>query len=111
MKSSLRLPYTLVKKANTKSHLKNKRLYDRKAKLRSFQTGDIVYLYNPARKPGKCSKFHKFWTGPFQITAKLSDLNYKIISMNNKIQVVHVNRLKIAWNPETSKPKQKPENP
>jgi hypothetical protein len=47
----------------------------------------------------------------FQITAKLSYLNYEIISMNNKTQVVHVNRLKIAWNPETWKPKQKPENP
>jgi hypothetical protein len=31
--------------------------------------------------------------------------------MNNKTQVVHVNRLKVAWNPETWKPKQKPENP
>jgi len=51
-KSSLRLAYNLVKKAKKKSHLKNKRLYDRKAKLRSFQTGDIVYLYNPAKKPG-----------------------------------------------------------
>jgi len=107
LKSSLRLAYKLVKKANKKSHLKNKRLYDRKAKLRSFQTGDIVYLYNPAQKHGKCFKFHKYWTGPFQITAELSDLNYGIISMNNKTRVVHVNRLKIAYNPETWKPKQK----
>jgi len=30
--------------------------------------------------------------------------------MNNKTQVVHVNRLKIACNPETWKPKQKPGN-
>ena len=100
-------PYLVTPRKNKKSHLKNKRLYDRKAKLRSFQTGDIVYLYNPAKKPGKCFKFHKYWTGPFQITAKLSDLNYEITSMNNKTQVVHVNRLKIAYNPETWKPKQK----
>ena len=108
---SLRLAHKLVKGANKKSHLKNKRLYDRKAKPRSFQTGDIVYLYNPAKKPGKCFKFHKYWTGPFEITAKLSDLNYEIISMNHKTQVVHVNRLKIAHNPEIWKPKQKSENP
>jgi len=31
--------------------------------------------------------------------------------MNNKTQVVHVNRLKMAYNPEIWKPKQKPENP
>jgi len=30
--------------------------------------------------------------------------------MNNKIKVVHVNRLKIAYNPQSWKPKQKPEN-
>ena len=71
LKSSLRLAYKSVKKANKQSHLKNKLLYDRKANSRSFQTGDIVYLYNPAKKPGKCFKFHKYWTGPFQITAKL----------------------------------------
>jgi hypothetical protein len=84
-------------------------LYDRKAKLRSFQTGD-VYLYNPAKKTWKCFKFHKYWTGPFKITAKLSNLNYEITSMN-KTQVVHVNRLQIAHNPEIWEPKQKPGNP
>jgi len=52
-------------------HLKIKRLYGRKEKLRSFHTGDIVYLYSPAKKPSKCFKFHKYWTGPFQITTKL----------------------------------------
>jgi len=50
LKSSLRLAYKAVKKANRQSHLNNKRLYDRKLKLRSFQLGDIVYLYNPAQK-------------------------------------------------------------
>ena len=68
--------------------------YDKKAKQRNFQLGDKIYLYNPVRKLGKCFKFHKFRTGPFEITAKLSDLNYEITSMSHKKQVVHVNRLK-----------------
>jgi hypothetical protein len=59
LKSSLKLAYQSVKKANRRSHLNNKRLYDRKAKPRSFDIGDLVYLYNPARKPGLCRKFHK----------------------------------------------------
>ena len=78
LKASLRLAYETVKQANKKSYLKNKRLYDRKAKLRNFNVGDIVYLFNPSRKPKKCYKFHKFWTGPFKVTAKLSELNYEI---------------------------------
>ena len=78
LKSSLKLAYDTVKKNNIKSHEKNKRLYDRKAKVRIFEKGDLVYLYNPAMKPGLCRKFHKPWTGPYKITAKLSDLNYEI---------------------------------
>jgi len=101
--------YKAVKKANRQSHLNNKWLYDRKAKLRIFQSEDMVYLYNPARKPGKCFNSHKFWTGLFKITAKLSDLNYEIIIMNHKKQIVHVNRLKKAYDPEIWKSKQEPE--
>jgi hypothetical protein len=42
LKSNLILAYKSVKKTNQEFHLKNKRLYDRKAKLRSYQTRYIV---------------------------------------------------------------------
>jgi hypothetical protein len=84
-------------KNNKKSHLNNKRLSDRKAKIRSFVKGELVYLYNPARKPGKCRKFHKPWTDPFKVTVKLSELNYEIVSMAGKKFLVHINRLKKAY--------------
>jgi len=51
MKSNLRLAYRLAAKANRKSHLNDKRLYDRKAKPREFEVQDLVYLYNPALNP------------------------------------------------------------
>jgi hypothetical protein len=105
LKARLRLAYETVKRANKRSYLKNKRLHDRKAKLSSFNIGDIIYLYNPSRTPGKCNKFHKFWTGHFKVTANLSELNYEIISTNNKKQGVHVNRMKPAYNAEIWKPK------
>ena len=109
LKSRLRLTLESVKKANEQSHLKNKQYYDKKAKRRNFQLGDKVYLYNPAPKLGKCFQFHKFWTGPFEITAKLSDLNYEITSMSHKKQDVHVNRLKMAYDLKICKPKPNPE--
>jgi hypothetical protein len=74
MKSNLRPAYKLVKIAYKRSHLNKRRIYDRKAKQRNFQVGYIFYLYNPARKPGKCSNFHRFWSGPFKITPQVSDL-------------------------------------
>jgi hypothetical protein len=98
LKSSLKMAYKLAAKANEKSHQRNKRLYDRKAKLRKFQVKDLVYLYNPAIKPGLTKKLHFPWSGPFEITRKISDLNYEIADQNGKKQIVHVNRLKRAHN-------------
>jgi len=67
LEASLNLAYKLVAKANRKSHQNNKRLYDRRVKVRDFKENDLVYLYNPAKKPGLTRKFHKPWTGPFKI--------------------------------------------
>ena len=100
LKSSLRLAYRLAAKANRKSHMNNKRLYDRKAKPREFAVQDLVYLYNPALKPGLTRKFAKPWIGPCQNTKKISGLNYEIVHLKGKLQVVHVNRLKKSFNPE-----------
>ena len=96
LKTSLRTAYKLVAKANKRSHQRNKDLHDRKAKARSFEVNDLVYLYPPVTKQGLSRKFRKSWNGPYQITKKISDINYEITSEANKTQVVHVNRLKQA---------------
>ena len=111
LKTSLKNAYKAVAIANKRSHRNNKQQYDRKAKLRNFQVGELAYLYNPAMKPGRSRKFYRPWTGPFKITKKISDLNYEITDPKDKKQVVHVNRLKLAENSELWKPKtrKKPE--
>jgi hypothetical protein len=84
LKASLRLAYESVRQANRKSHKNNERLYNRKAKLRSFEIGDLVYLYNPAVRPVLSRKFPHCWSGPHRINSKVSDLNYKTMDQNNK---------------------------
>jgi hypothetical protein len=59
LKSSLQFVYQLVKKANRKSHLNNKGLFDRKANLRSSEIGELVCQYNPAKTPGHRGKGEK----------------------------------------------------
>jgi transposase InsO family protein len=76
LKSSLKLIYDAVTKANKASH--HKRLYDRKAKVQHFKVGDLVYLYNPSVKLGLTKKFSRAWTGPYRITKRLSELNCEI---------------------------------
>jgi hypothetical protein len=65
----------------------------------------MIYLYNTTVKPGLTRKFKRPWTGLYQITRKISDLNCEILGQNNKTQVVHVNRLKKAYGANQWKPK------
>jgi len=55
-------------------------------------------------KAGLTRKCKKFWIGPYQVIRKISELNYEIISQENRKQFVHINRLKkryhqSLWNP------------
>jgi len=58
-KASIRSAYKLVRGANSRSHQNNKECYDRKAKFRKFEVNDLVYLYNPAIKPGLSKKLKR----------------------------------------------------
>jgi hypothetical protein len=68
LKTSLRKVYKFAAESNRKSRQRNKKLYDRKAKVRHFSPNDLVYLYNPALKAGLTQKFRRPWTGPYKIT-------------------------------------------
>jgi hypothetical protein len=86
LKASLRAAYMLVGIANRKSYQTIKKYYDRRAKHREFKPGDF------AMKVRRSRKFHRFWAGPYRITARKSDLNYEISGQDDKKQIVHVNR-------------------
>jgi len=87
-----------------KSLQRNKKYHDRRAKHREFEVGDLVYLYKPARRPGLSAKSFRPWTGPHQVTAKISKLNYEIQDRKAKRQIVHVNRLKAAHDSSLRRP-------
>jgi hypothetical protein len=97
LKSNLRKAYNDIRLNNQKAHQKSKAYYDKKAKERKFEVNDKVYLFCPARKPGRCHKFRSFWQGPFIVVQKLPDLNYKIVNKKRKEFLVHINRLKKSY--------------
>jgi hypothetical protein len=107
LKSGLKMAYKTVRQNIDKSYRANKQYYDRKAKEREFEADDIVYLFNPATKPGRCAKFRKYWHGPFKILQKVSKLDYRVISMQGRESVIHQNRIKRARNPQVWKPREK----
>jgi hypothetical protein len=95
----------VVRENLRKSRARNKEYYDRAAKPRVLRKGQIVYLHNPARKPGVSNKFTAVWQGPFAVRERVGELDYKIVNMKGKESVVHINRLKGANNPSIWKPK------
>jgi hypothetical protein len=58
--------------------------YDRKMRHTSFKEGDLVLLRYHHKKPGEVSKFHQPWKGPYKITGKLSEVNYRIVAEEGK---------------------------
>lgn len=107
--ASLKQAYKSASFASKTSYLTNRKHYDLRAKQRSFKVAEFVYVYNPAGKPGLFRKFHRIWTGPYQITGKISDLNYEIIGKNGKKQVVHINGLMPALGFYTQESKPRPQ--
>jgi hypothetical protein len=53
LKDSLKMAYEMAREHARKAHAVNKRYYDRRAKERSFEAGDYVYVYSPAIKAGR----------------------------------------------------------
>ena len=61
----------------------------------SFQPGEVVWLLNESRVPGRCPKLQNLWLGPYLIQDKFGDLTYKIlISAKGSTKVVHHDKLK-----------------
>ena len=98
------------RKGDRKSHQRNN-YHDRRAKHRKFKVGDLVYLYQPARRPGLSATLFLPWTGPLHVAAKISDLDYDIQDHYAMKQIVHINRLKAAHDSTLWKPRCKQRRP
>ena len=71
-----------------------KRHYDLKARKQSLEPGQPVWLYNPSRRVGVCSKLTSKWKGPYVIVRKLDDVTYLCKSSpKQKAKVYHLDRL------------------
>jgi hypothetical protein len=57
---------------------RRKDFYDIKSKLTLYKKADNVWVRNENRKEGECHKLQPLYVGPYIITHKLNDLNYKV---------------------------------
>lgn len=73
------------------------RYCNRGRRSRQFAVGDLVYLKVPAIKPGHFPKFHRPWTGPHKVMEVISKVTYRLQLSHGGTTVVHINRLKPAF--------------
>jgi len=79
--------------------------YNKRIHGHPFTPGTLVWLFNPVVPRGSFRKFHKPWTGPYQVIEKVSENNYRIRRTQRpfKVKVVHFDRLKLC-HPDTRFP-------
>lgn len=77
---------------NKKAKIKAKQRYDKDAVHKEYKTGEEVMILKPNRK----NKMELYWEGPFIITEKVNEVNYKIQKKNGPKQptVYHANLMK-----------------
>ena len=60
---------------------KQKEFYDTKAHGKSFDLGDLPWLYTTVRPQGVVGKFHQPWTRPFPVIKHLVEsIDYKMFA-------------------------------
>lgn len=90
----LEIIHNCARKVLKKRTSYQKRHYDLKAKKRSFCIGDAVWMHDPTRRPGVCSKLSPQWKGPFIITKKIDDLVYLVKrTASAPTKAIHIDRL------------------
>ena len=79
---------------------KMKMFYDKTARVKSFEEGDMVLVW----KPGIHSKLGASWEGPFQIESRVSPVTYRVQvpGKAHQSKVLHCNLLK-KWSTAVSK--------
>ena len=78
LKNALKLTHEAARKAIKKNVIIQKRHYDRNVQERVYNIGDQVRLYQREVKQGRKTALERFWTGPWIITEKYSEVIMEI---------------------------------
>jgi hypothetical protein len=102
VQESLRQAYVAMEENREVNVERSKINYDRKVTATNFEIEDLVWVLDPAIKPGESKKFTRKWKGPYKILSCINDVNYYIkpVVGNGKKLVIHRNRLKKCYTNE-----------
>lgn len=58
--------------------VRQRRNYDLHHRGRELEVGELVWLYSPQRKKGRCPKLDSEWVGPCRVLERLGEVVYRI---------------------------------
>ncbi|KAK7884629.1 hypothetical protein WMY93_027752 [Mugilogobius chulae] len=70
--------HTFARDQLQKAGVRQKRNYDLRAKGKDFNAGDLVWVFSPKRKKGRCPKLDCHWVGPCEVLEKLGEVVYRV---------------------------------
>jgi hypothetical protein len=69
-------------------------VYDLHARGCNFGVGELVWVYSPVRKRGRCPKLDSHWVGPCPILDKLGEVVYRVqLPPRGRKEILHRDRL------------------
>ena len=89
----LRQVHTLARESLQSSQERQKRDYDLKLNVTTYEIGDLVYVLDSARKIGISPKLQPVWKGPYVISKVISPILFEVAD-KRKSFVLHHDRLK-----------------
>lgn len=98
MKKLFERAYERVRTKLSTGHRVQKQLYDKRVHGNGYEEGDLIWLHSTVIPKGRSKKLHLPWTGPYRVSKKISDCDYRIKLPDSRKppMVVHFNRLKLC---------------
>ncbi|VDI31120.1 Hypothetical predicted protein [Mytilus galloprovincialis] len=87
--------HEFARKSLKKSSEHQKRLHDLRKHEHTFETGDLIYAMDTAKKIGKSPNLQAKWKGPYVVSKRLDTVLYEIGNQKTTT-VLHNDRLKPA---------------
>ena len=93
LKNILQQVHQLARDNLLSSQLRQKKDFDLRLKVKTYEVGDLVYKLDSAKKVGQSPKLQQVWKGPFLVTKVLSPVLFGVCD-RKKSYVLHHDRLK-----------------
>jgi len=93
----------LAKELLAETQKKNQKYYNRRARNRELQEGDLVLLLLPTER----NKLTLSWRGPFTVVGKVGNVDYKVEMASGKVKTFHINMLKKYYQREATDDKKR----